>query len=279
MPKIWRWIAPIAMAGGMIAAGAVPASADPATTSITIAATSPSYPGAVHGKVFGYALVVYKDKTGNLDAATISGTIKGASSADDARLFAEPFGAKSFKFTGQVLPLPSGSTVGYEFPVKPSVATKYQVRVSNGATVLATSAAATVYVTEGSGHNKITTHCSGGRCTTTWDVYVVVATTKAERTESAKRWYLYFAIDTHLPRLPKSLPRDNSASAARPRRVNALEYEVTLTFRFRTTIKNPSSDILPAGCTKDTESTDGYGLPGHHGCGASKISTSSPYVG
>jgi hypothetical protein len=278
MPKIWRWVAPLAMAGGLIAAGAVPASAGPATVSITASATSPSYPGAVHGKVFGYALVVYKDSTGNINAATISGTIRGASSADEARLLAEPFGAKSFKFTGQVLPLASGSS-GYEFPVKPSVATKYEVRVSNGSTVLATSAPATVYVTEGSGHNKITTSCSGGRCTTTWKVYILVATTKAEKTEAAKRWFLYFAIDTHLPKVPKSLPLDKDASAAKARRINALEYEVTLTFRFKTTIKNPAPDILPAGCTKDTESTDGYGLPGHHGCGASKISTSSPYVG
>lgn len=270
------------MAGGLIAAGAVPASAGPAAVGVTAAATSPNYPGAVHGKVFGYALVVYKDSTSNLNTATISGTIKGASAADEARLLAEPFGAKSFKLTGQVLPLPSGSSDRYEFPVKPSVATRYEVRVSDGSTALATSAPATVYVTEGSGPSSIGTHCSAGRCTTTWKVYVLVATTKAATTEAAKKWYLYFAIDSHLPStkdFPKSLPLDKNASAAKARKIKALEYEVTLTFRFRTTIKNPSSKIIPAGCTKDTESTDGYGLPGHHGCGAGKISTSSPYVG
>ena len=32
-------------------------------------------------------------------------------------------------------------------------------------------------------------------------------------------------------------------------------------------------------CTRDSESLDGLGLPGHHGCGDPTVSASAPYLG
>ena len=236
----------------------------------------------MHGKVDGYALVIYKDRLDHLNTATISGDITGAANNDVAALPAEPFGAKSFARTGASVTLNGMTPEPYSFTVTPSLATRYEVQVSTGSTLDATSAAATVYATEGSAGGSIATHCSRGRCRTTWKVYLVVSTTRAFRTESAERWFLYFALDPYLPSprgFPKYLLLYRNASASRARRINALEYETTFTFIFRTRIQNPGRHIIPAACTRDTESVDGYGLPGHHGCGNRKISTSAPYIG
>ena len=37
--------------------------------------------------------------------------------------------------------------------------------------------------------------------------------------------------------------------------------------------------MIPAFCTRDAVSKDGLGLPGYHGCGASRILATALYVG
>ena len=282
MSKIWRWIAPAALAGGLLATAAVPAqAASPAAPSVTISATSPHYPGAVKGLVDHYALVIYKDASGSMNTATISGDVTGAASGDAATLLAEPFGKKTFTSTGQSTTLsPSGSTpVAYSFTVTPTLATKYEVQVT-GSTPDTTSGTATVYVTEWPGGTKWTTKCSNGDCTFSFQYYEELPVS-AYRTETAKHFYFYFDLDPKLSAksFPKYLYLDKAASVSKAHKFNKDEFWVLVKWSVRTSLKNPARFGLAELCTKDTLTKDGLGLPGHHGCGAKRVSTSAPYVG
>ena len=61
------------------------------------------------------------------------------------------------------------------------------------------------------------------------------------------------------------------------RRISATEFEQTLTFAF--TIGNDGAAWNWNGCTKDTVSADGLGLPGSHGCGAHRVLATASYLG
>ena len=142
MSRIWRLAAPVAVAGGLIAAGVAPAAqASPATVGVTISATSPHYPGNVHGKVLGFALVVYKGGKAT-NTAVISGNVSGAAVNDTATLLAKPFGAKSSTKAAPPMTLSGVASQPYSFSVKPSLATHYEVQVKTGTTVDKTSGAA-----------------------------------------------------------------------------------------------------------------------------------------
>jgi hypothetical protein len=54
-------------------------------------------------------------------------------------------------------------------------------------------------------------------------------------------------------------------------------FKYTITYSF--TIGNHSFTPGFNFCTKDTESKDGLGLPGSHGCGASRVPASQSYLG
>jgi len=284
MSKIWRWVAPISIAGTIMAGTMLPAQAAPSAYAVTLAATSPNYPGASHGKVDGFALVVFGTRPSvyhwpkNWSIATIAGTVTGAAAGDVATLFARPFGAKSYASTGMTRTLASTGTDKYSFTVKPRLATSYRVEVQTGTTTDATSPAQTVYVTLAPIPSRVRTHCASGRCKITALLKVLVPAS-AYRTESRKHWYFYFNLDTRLPRLPKYLSLDRSASASHLRRLNSGEFEITATIPFSTHVSNPARFAIWTGCTKDAVTKDGIGLPGRHGCGASRVRFNSPYIG
>jgi hypothetical protein len=275
MSRIWRLAAPVAVAGGLIAAGVAPAAqASPAAYGVTISATSPHYPGAVHGKVVGYALVVYKTPTKNLNTAVISGNVTGASSGDTATLFAEPFGAKTFTATGTRVSLTGAASQAYAFNVQPSLATHYKVEVMTGTTVDAQSAVETVYVSAAGAENHLTEKCRGLSCTFTYRLYVGLPSS-AYRTEVGKHIYLYQAL--FFGKNPTAYSLVPSATAAKAKKVNAGEFYSLITFHVK--FRNHSQKWAPASCTKDTESRDGLGLPGKHGCGAKRFSAKTVYLG
>jgi hypothetical protein len=260
---VWRGLAAVALAGGVAGAAAIPAQAASATGSysITIGAKSPN------PKVTGDTFVTYKG--GKYASAKISGGISGAVSGDVAALLAEPFGATTFTATGKTDALTGIPTQAYSFPVTPKVATKYEVQVSTGSTVDQTSAVVTVYVTEGSAAGSAPkTKCHGTTCTLTVKNYILLPAS-AYRTESRKRWYLYTLVYTRTAHLPKYIHLSTKSHAAKARRVNGGEYEVTTTYVGPE--KHHTAWFYGLGCTKDTESTDGIGLPGHHRCGAKRI--------
>ncbi len=269
----------MAAAGGLIAGLATtPAAASTATGSIiTINATSPHYPGLRakdHGKVYGYAIVIYKGaKTEK--RATISGTVTTTATNDTATLLAEPFGTKTFTAVGSPVTLtPVSGVASYSFNVTPSVATQYKVQLAG--TDTEASAPANVYVSAGGRFAGVRKRCSSTKCTFSFRLYTYVPTSKAYKTESGKHWYEYLAVG--YPRVPKDYTLSKTAKVTRAKKVNRLEYVQTFTYYIPlrgTAITN----WIPNACVKDTESKDGLGLPGRHGCGAKHVSRSVLYLG
>jgi hypothetical protein len=280
MAKICRRVVPVAIAAGLIAAGATSAiaaaaSAAPAVA-VAIAATSPHYPGAVDGKVDGYAVVVYKDRIPNRSIGVVSGQVTGASGGV-AKLLAEPFGATKFTASDLQQRL-SGSPARYAFDVAPSVETRYQVQVSTSGKVVATSASATVWVTDvgivTDKHRTCSPATKPTSCTVSYQVAEKIPAA-AYGTESNKRFYLYQAVG--YPKLPDIFTLTKAARVSKVRKIWAGEFEVLLTFHIP--LRHHGAAWLTTFCTQDTESSDGLGLPGHHGCGNWTITVSAIYLG
>ncbi len=276
MSRFWRWVVPVAMAGGLVAASSgLPAeAASPAAYGVTIGATSPHYPGASKGKVDGYALVIYKTSDHSEDAATVSGDVTGAASGDVVSLLDEPFGAKTFKPTGADQTLNGTSPEAYSFTVTPTVATSYEVEVTTGTTLDVTSSTATVYVTEGGKLLRKHTSCNASRCVYTYSLDITMAAS-ALPVEVKKHQYLYLAV-WYTKALPKYMYLSSTAKV-KVKRVNAGEYEASYTFYVP--LRHGEATWFPASCTRDTESRDGMGLPGRHGCGNKRVPLTVIYLG
>lgn len=286
MTSFWRATAPVAITTGLIAAagtalavGAIPAqAASPAGYGISIAAVTPAYPGAVHGKVDGYALVVYKVSYHHLNAAVVGGTVTGAAAGDRITLLAEPFGARTFTPGPSATLTPSGGVASYSFTVAPTLATRYEVRVTTGTTTDGTSAAQTVYVTR-LAVEAGSTKCSRGRCEMRGKVFAVVPP-RTYRKEAAKRWYIYFGLATKGRAAPPAvLPLDRRAAVGRARKLTKNAFTVPVKIRFDSKLVHPGRRAVWVACTKDTVTKDGLGLPGRHGCGTAKIRSHAAYVG
>ena len=270
------------MAGGLIASGAIPAAnASPAaTTTVTINATSPNYPGLRardHGKVDGFALVIYKLAPAN--TAVISGQVTTTATDDMATLMAKPFGKSTYTAVGTPVSLTTLGVNTYSFSVKPTMATQYKVQVSG--TDNGTSKPVSVYVTVANipSRKSLRIKCTTHRCVESVKVFTKLPA-KALRTESRKHIYLYLAIGElrgSTPRLPKDYTLSTASHASRAKRINAGEYVVTLTWIVP--IRNSRTIWVPNACAKDTERTDGLGLPGHHGCGDRHVPRSAIYLG
>ena len=61
------------------------------------------------------------------------------------------------------------------------------------------------------------------------------------------------------------------------RRMSAIEFVRTISFSF--TIGTHSYYWAWRACLQSTVSKDGIGLPGYHGCGASRVLRTTPYLG
>lgn len=271
--RFWNGIAVVVLAGGLAAASGMPAMAAPATSpTVTVAATSQFRP--VTGDVF--VLFNY----GKLAKAQIHGNISGAASGNVATLFAQPFPfSKAPKPVGSVTL--TGPAKPYSFTVTPTLATRYRVELfanSTSTAPLAGSAVKTVYVSNlqlPAGFSK----CSRPVCHQNLRVteYVPASTL---RDEIAKRWYFYFGLSlsrTGTPPPPKVLTLDTHATISGATRTSAGSFVRKISWSFR--IGNDGFNTHFNLCTKDTEATDGLGLPGHHGCGASRISATVEYLG
>ncbi|HUB37473.1 MAG TPA: hypothetical protein VMA72_01335 [Streptosporangiaceae bacterium] len=280
MSRIWRWITPVAVAGGLVAgAPAIPAAtaSTAATSIITINATSPNYPGLTakdHGKVDGHALVVYKATKGSVNTAKISGTVMTTATNDTAKLVAKEFGAKSFTTAGTPVTLtPNAAGVAsYSFNVKPSLATQYKVQVAG--TDTAVSSVVTVYVSANGHTAGAKRRCSSTKCTFSFRLYTELPASAYHR-ESGKHWYQYQAVG--YPRLPKDYTLSKTAKASKAKKVKSGEFVQTLTYFIP--LRQGSAAWVVNACVKDTESGDGLGLPGHHSCGAKHVRRTVRYLG
>jgi hypothetical protein len=269
--RLWRVTAVAAVAVGLAGAGTGPAVAAVAAASTTASVTI--HTSSKHPKVTGDTFVTYRSlsqQTGRVYGNASAGTGKGT-----ATLMAEPFGATSYTAVSTQTLTGSDS---YSFNVTPAVATNYMVQVNPVSGTPVSSAARTIYV-EGDGTVTGPTKCGRPTCHITLKVWVSVPPS-ALTTEIAKHWYLYSALRlnlAHTPRAPKYLKLTKSATHSQPRQTHAYQFEVTTHFTFK--IGGNAYRWRVDFCTRDTESKDGLGLPGHHGCGNSSIRAVSPYLG
>lgn len=222
-------------------------------------------------KVSGFTWVYYKPAADS--AATVSGTAINVSTGDTVTLYAAPFGAKTLTATGKPVTLTADNlgNASFSFTVHPSRETKYEAEVTQDS-LHATSTAQAIYVTRGFADNHFTQSCRHDHCTASYRFYVEIPAS-AYKSEFKKHWYLYFAAAANQP---ATYPLSKTASA-KNHKVNAGEFYALFTFRWKT--KHPSLATWRFGCIKDTESSNGIGLPGKHGCGNKKLSTTLPYVG
>jgi hypothetical protein len=276
MLRAWRGaVVAAVVAGTAIAAQlTVIAPAQAAAPTITIAAKSELKP--VTGDVF----VVYHVSA--VSSAKLAGTVTGGAAGEVAALYAQPFPYKKAGVRVASITLKAAKTA-YSFTVKPTLATHYAVKLFASGTAtapVASSSARAIYVAS---EQTIDAGNQCGRpvCHETFHIYTFVPAS-ALKVEMAKHLYPYFGLNlsaTRTPGPPKWLYLNaGHPTVSKPRRISAGEFENTLKFSF--TIGNDGAYFIPGFCTKDAESSDGLGLPGRHGCGASKLlSASTAYLG
>jgi len=266
MSRLWRVITVTALSAGLLTAGALPAMA--ASPAVSIAATTKSK--AVNGNVY----VVYSG--GKYATATISGTLTGAASGEVVTLEATPFGGASASAGSVTL----GTTHShYSFTVRPKMATNYKAVLSQNGTQLATSTGKTVYVVAG-GSVSGGKNCARPVCKESFHITEYVPSA-ALATEIAKHEYPYFGLTlggTKVPAPPRYMYRSGGhGSTTKSKQLATNKFSFWVNYRF--TIGSHSYYWLWATCSKDSEATDGMGLPGSHGCGTKRISSHVNYLG
>jgi hypothetical protein len=100
-------------------------------------------------------------------------------------------------------------------------------------------------------------------------------------TEIAKHIFTYFSrtlSPAGTPPRPKWLYRGaGNPAVSGPRKAAADQIGLTLRFSFR--IGRDRYNWEADFCTRNTEPADGLNLPGHHGCGDGRISSTIRYLG
>ena len=273
MFRAWRRAAVVALVGGAAIAtplaAVVPAQA--AAPTITIAAASKIKP------VTGDVYVVYLG--GSYNNATIHGTITAAAAGEVATLYAQRFPYTKAPAPLHSVTLSGAGTRTYSFTVTPTLATRYEVKLFAKSTLLANSPTKSVYAVA---NGSVTGGASCGRpvCKETFHVYTVLPSS-ALSVEMRKHVYPYFGLnlapDVEPPPPTWLYLNAGHASVSAAHRINANVFENTITFTF--TIGNDGYHWAWVACTKDTVSADGLGLPGYHGCGASKVLRTVVYLG
>jgi hypothetical protein len=295
MSKIRQSLLSIAIAAGLIAgvaaipaqaipAQAIPAQAIPAQAAPAPAAPAPAPAYSISASVTSaipmvkpYTYVLYKQ--GRYAIATITARIAGASGGS-AQVLARRFGARHFAPIGTPTAVTSSPQV-IHFSVTPSLATRYEVRVTTGTTVDVTSAEVTVYVALA----QDVTGVPAKKCTATLCSETIATLTQvpasAYKSEIAKPWYLYLGVSQSSGQpssgAPKYLNLSRLSTASTARRISATEYKVT--FTFRATVDHKNVEFFPNACTRDAEAKDGLGLPGRHSCGNKRVRATDVYLG
>lgn len=277
IPRAWQRAAFAALAGGaaiaaqLTATAPAQAAARAAAPTVTIAAASKIKP------VTGDVMVAYHG--GSYGNAVIHATITGGAAGEVATLYAQRFPYAKAPLPVHSVTLSGTGTRTYSFTVTPTLATRYKVKLFTKTTLLATSPTRIVYVIA-SAVGKGAAACSRPVCKETLHLYWVLPSS-ALSVEMRKHVYPYFGLNL-APVVEPPLPawlylNAGHARVFASRRISASEYENTITLTF--TIGQDAYHWDWAACTKDTVSTDGIGLPGHHSCGVGRIPQTVAYLG
>jgi hypothetical protein len=276
--RFWRLAVIITAAGGLSLATAGTALAGEGARSdldVTIGTTSTFVP------VTGDTLVRYRAPF-PADTAHVNGSVTGIPATVTSvvvTLLKKPFGATTFISTGlRANLLPTNGTATYTFPVRPAVATSYEVAVSpTAASAALTSGPQTVYVIPDvtvAGLKCARPSCSGQL------VITAQFPPSAFGTESPKKLNVYQGFREAADRTPAEPDALSLAGPAQTVARDATKFTVQYTYRYGFNIGRANGYQWKINyCTQDTETRDGIGLPGDHGCGNKKVSTDAPYLG
>ncbi len=215
------------------------------------------------------------------DTAVVSGRVTGAPADASLRLM-----ARVFPFTEPATVVGSAPVAAdgkYAFTVQPALATRYWLEVFGPASQISPiggSVVVEVYVTLGVSLAPATPEaCGRPVCHEHFELYVPVPASAAS-TEGVKHRYTYFGLTLSArkePSPPKSLNLVHDIVLGKVKAVSSQEYKYSIAFSMR--IGNEGYYFDWNLCTKDTESHDGVGLPGAHGCGDATIPTKATYLG
>jgi len=240
----------------------------PPTPVVSIGASSRNAP--VGSDVYVY----YQD--GKYAGATISGNISRTERGEVARLTAQ-----RFPFTSAPVVVGSSQITGksqrVSFGVAPTLATRYQIEVfgsPSATTPLVRSAVQPVYVDPVFRGTITQNRTCRNRCAVTIRLRFM-APPAALQTEAAKHVYFYFAVNlssSSAVSAPKTLYLQTNYTLSAPTILSSDHYQQTLSFWYAS--HNEYTKWNWFACTRDTESADGIGLPGHHGCGNSTVPVS-----
>jgi hypothetical protein len=275
MPRAWRRVTVVALTVSMAMAAllAAVAPAQAATPKITVAAASNNSP------VTGDVWVIFQD--GKYGIARIHGAITDAAAGEVATLYAQRFPYTTAAEPVRSITLSATGTATYSFTVTPALATRYKVELfarKTAATPLGVSPTQNVYVASDwwvTGRDT----CGQPVCRLRYHLFFAVPSATLG-VEISKPVYPYFAINFGAAsnRPPRWLYLNGGhASVSRAHQISANVFESILTFSF--TVGNNSYYWGWTVCVKDTESRDGLGLPGSHGCGARRVLQTANYLG
>lgn len=213
----------------------------------------------------------------------LSGTFSNAPAGASAQLF-----SKGFPFTGkeqagriEALTVASDGSAPFSFSVRPTTATRYFVELLDpGGSLDNTFQLHTVYVASKRRLLPKKVSCTASTCRVVFSLVRFLPPGVAKY-ELTKPYYDYLGLAfarAAPPPSPKVMIRQRPWSASRTiaSRV-AGRYETS--FRFSFHLKARHYRYVSDVCTIDSEQTDGFGLPGRHGCGSASVPVGGPYLG
>ena len=222
---------------------------------------------------------------GGAAQAQVYGEVKGARRGYVAWLYAQPFPftAKPAAVASVTLH-PAHKLAPYAFKVTPVLATRYYVSVfasRKSKRLLGSSSTAAVYVATTMTHTTARA-CSRPTCheTFTLKVRVPPSTPRHRARETVVHLLRAHPVEVgHPAQGPGGVAAGRrSPKISAPRRISADEYAVTVAFSFPIGKKGANTWFW-AACAPDSETADGIGLPGAHGCGAKAIPAVHSYLG
>ena len=278
--RFWRLAVITIAAGGLSLAGtgtALAGSVAGPGLDVTLDTASSFVP------VTGDTLVRYGAPAAD-STATVSGSVTGIPAGWTSvavTLLDRPFHAAAFSTGPQatLTPAADGSAT-YSFSVTPTLATSYEVQVSEtaGGAPLVTSVPRTVYVIPD------VTAVGSGPCNRPVCTGSVVITARypaaAYGAESTKKLELYSGLRESAGSTPAGPAKLRLEATARrvvlEPKLSTVQYTAGYSFNVGTAAGYQWKINF---CTVNTEATDGIGLPGHHGCGDPVVSATAPYLG
>jgi hypothetical protein len=266
-----RPLAVLAMASAVVAVSQLPAMAQsqPSIAADRIVGT------ATAAKLPKYVIYHSRTRSRISDVGHVTNGVAG----EVLRFYVDQFPFRGWRAVAHKTLTHSGVN-DFRFSDRPALATRYETRLfAKSGRLLATSSVKTVYVLADYQY-RYNPHCGRPVCHITIHVHVSLPPSTL-RAEMRKHIYTYFGYRlgrVREPALPKWLYRDaDGGHVTGLRKVAADQYKLTLHFTF--TIGQHAYRWESDFCTRNTEPSDGLYLPGHHGCGASRVSSHVPYLG